>query len=99
MKKQLNSKEKNLLGDSLLFIHFKDIYIGGVRLLYLNIHEKFGLNKYSKDSFYLGQKKNNIKEGFGFLKINEVLYIWEVFQQTEFMDMVYFFIRKIQFYK
>ena len=99
MKKQLNSKEKNLLGDSLLFINFKDIYIGGVRLLNLNIREKFGLNKYSKDSFYLGQWKNNIKEGFGFLKINEVLYVWEVFQQTKFMDMVCFFIRKIQFYK
>ena len=71
LKKLLNSKEKNLFKDSLLFINFKDIYIGGVRLLNLNIREKFGLNKYSKDSFYLGQWKNNIKEGIGFLKINE----------------------------
>ena len=70
LKKLYNSKEKSSLINSLLFINYKDIYIGGVSLLNINIRQKFGLNKYSNESFYLGQWENNIKEGIGFLKIN-----------------------------
>ena len=71
LKKIYNSNSEDALKNILFFINFKDIYIGGVSLINLSIREKFGLNKYSKDSFYLGQWRNNIKEGIGFLKINE----------------------------
>ena len=71
IKKIINSKEKDNLKNLLLFINYKDIYIGGVNLLNMNFREKFGLNKYSQNSFYLGQWKNNTKDGIGFLKVNE----------------------------
>ena len=53
-----------------LFIKYKDIYIGSVSIFNFNIRQGFGLNKYSENSFYLGQWKNNMKEGIGFLKID-----------------------------
>ena len=72
LKRIYNSKEENSsLKNSLLFINYKEIYIGGVSFLNINIREKFGLNKYSPNSFYLGQWKNNVKNGVGFLKISE----------------------------
>jgi hypothetical protein len=73
LKKIFNSQEKNTFKNTLLFINYKEIYIGGVNLLDINIREKFGLNKYSPNSFYLGQWKNNEKEGIGFLKVNETV--------------------------
>ena len=72
LKRKYNSNEEIIsLKNSLLFINYKDIYIGGVNLLNMNFREKFGLNKYSQNSFYLGQWKNNTKDGIGFLKVNE----------------------------
>ena len=72
LKRIFNSnKAKDSLKNSLLFINYKEIYIGGVSLLNINIREKFGLNKYSLDTFYLGQWKNNTKNGIGFLKISK----------------------------
>ena len=52
LKKIYNSNSEDALKNILFFINFKDIYIGGVSLINLSIREKFGLNKYSKDSFY-----------------------------------------------
>ena len=68
-----NCKEKN---KEVLFINYKEIYIGGVSLSDITKREKFGLNKYSENSFYLGQWKNNAKHGTGFLKLNDnIIYI------------------------
>ena len=72
LKRKYNSDEEiTSLKNSLLFINYKDIYIGGVSFLNINRREKFGLNKYSPESFYLGQWKHNTKNGVGFLKISE----------------------------
>ena len=71
-----NNIKKKDLTNSLLFINYKEIYIGGVSIYDITKREKFGLNIYSKDSFYLGQWKNNTKHGTGFLKINNnIMYI------------------------
>jgi len=70
-------KEENEINKNKLFlITYKNIYIGGASFS-LNLREGFGLNKYENTaSFYLGQWKDNMKEGIGFLKIDEnMLYI------------------------
>lgn len=73
--KYIHEKKKDLL-NSLIFINYKEIYIGGVSLLDITQRENFGLNKYSEKSFYLGQWKNNAKHGTGFLKINDnIMYL------------------------
>ena len=68
-KKYIPKIKSNFTSNPLLFTKYKDIYIGGISL-YNNTREKFGLNKFSDDSFYLGQWKRNMKHGIGFLKIN-----------------------------
>ena len=83
LKKILNDKEKKNFQNSLLFINYKEIYIGGINLLNINSREKFGLNKYSSNSFYLGQWKNNIKDGIGFLKVNEGIEYMGNFKQNQ----------------
>ncbi len=82
----LNDKEKNEeemeIEDeenhkNILFLsEYKNIYIGGISLNFTS-REGFGLNKYGNStSFYLGQWKDNMKEGTGFLKIDDnTLYI------------------------
>lgn len=50
---------------------YKNIYIGGLSIFNPSLREKFGLNKYFNDTFYLGQWKNNLKEGVGFLKVKD----------------------------
>lgn len=62
--------------NNLFLIKYKNDYIGGISINF-NLREGFGLNKYiNNSSFYLGQWKDNMKEGTGFLKIdNETLYI------------------------
>ena len=60
----------------LLFIKYQDIYIGAISIDDFSRRENFGLNIYSNVSFYIGRWKENMKNGIGFLKINEnVLYI------------------------
>lgn len=56
--------------NDLVFIKYKDIYIGGISLQDFHKREKFGLNKYNENCFYIGQWKNNMKHGIGFIKIN-----------------------------
>lgn len=50
---------------------YKDIYIGCLSNNEFDSREKFGLNRYFNDIFYIGQWKENKKEGIGFLKLNE----------------------------
>jgi len=57
----------------LLFVNYENVYIGAVYINDLLRRENFGLNIYSDDCFYFGRWKDNMKEGIGFLKINENL--------------------------
>ena len=71
---------------------YKKIYIGCLSLNKPFLREKFGLNKYFKDIFYLGQWKGNLKEGIGFLKVkNEILYLGE-FSKNQFNGFYLFFV-------
>ncbi len=80
-QKKWNSQEKdenNLLSPEdhrnyLLFIKYENIYIGAISIDDIYKRENFGLNIYSKDSFYIGNWKANMKDGIGFLKINNNL--------------------------
>ena len=75
-RQKLKNNELKDFKRELLFINYKDLYIGGVSLGNITQREKFGFNKYSEKSFYLGQWKSNSKHGTGFLKINDnVMYI------------------------
>ena len=63
---------------------YKNIYIGCLSLTQPFTREKFGLNKYYKDTLYLGQWKKNLKEGIGFLKVrDEIIYLGQ-FSQNQF---------------
>ena len=63
--------EENNNSKNIFLIKYKNIYIGGLSNN-LCLREGFGLNKYeNSSSFYLGQWKNNMKEGTGFLKIDD----------------------------
>ena len=56
---------------ALFLIEYKNIYIGGLSTN-LIARDGFGLNKYkNSSSFYLGHWKNNMKEGIGFLKVDD----------------------------
>ncbi len=63
----------------ILYIKYKDIYIGGLSIFDFQSKEGFGLYKYPNNpdkSFYLGQWEENQKSGKGFLKIdNNHLYL------------------------
>ena len=75
-KKLKDNKLKEELKNELLFINYKEIYIGGVLISDITQREKFGLNIYGNNCFYIGQWKKNAKHGTGVLKLNEnVLYI------------------------
>lgn len=82
-KEDLNNKEKNENEvekdkNNYLVGKFKDIYIGCLSINNPELREKFGLNKYNNDLFYIGQWNKNKKEGVGFLKINKnILYLGE----------------------
>ena len=70
--------------DNYLVGKYKNIYIGCLSLAKPFSREKFGLNKYFKDIFYLGQWKENLKEGNGFLKVkNEIIYLGQ-FSKNQF---------------
>ena len=63
------SDERNYI----IYIKYKNIYIGGLSILDFKSREGFGLNKYINDkeqTFYLGQWKRNKKWGIGFLKLD-----------------------------
>ena len=79
-KQDLNNKENTENQDkdknNYLVGKYKDIYIGCLSINNPESREKFGLNKYNKDLFYIGQWNNNKKEGIGFFKIKQnILYL------------------------
>jgi len=58
----------------IIYIKFKNIYIGGISIFDFQSRIGFGLNKYINNydkSFYIGQWENNKKCGIGFLKIDK----------------------------
>ena len=63
---------------------YKNIYIGCLSLTQPFTREKFGLNKYFKDTFYLGQWKQNLKEGIGFLKFKDDIEYLGQFSRNQF---------------
>ena len=76
--KNLLENEANILNkkNKYFVVKYKNIYIGSLSISEPFSREKFGLNKYFKDIFYLGQWKDNLKDGTGFLKIkDEILYL------------------------
>ena len=79
-KQDLNNKENTENQDkdknNYLVGKYKDIYIGCLSINNPESREKFGLNKYINDLFYIGQWNNNKKEGIGFFKIKQnILYL------------------------
>jgi len=70
--------------NSLLFIKYENIYIGAVSIKDISQRENFGLNNFSVQSFYIGQWKDNMKDGIGFLKINENLMYIGNFENNQF---------------
>jgi hypothetical protein len=76
-KSSENGEYNNIInpeeGRNTLVINFNNIYIGGISINDIFKRENFGLNIYSEDSFYIGRWKENMKQGIGFLKINENL--------------------------
>ena len=84
-----NQKEENNIElnpedprNHLLFLKYENIYIGAVSFNFQR--ENFGLNIYSNESFYLGRWKENMKEGLGFLKINENIMYMGNFKLNQF---------------
>lgn len=70
--------------NNLFSINYKNIYIGGISANF-KMREGFGLNKYENENiFYLGQWKNNMKEGIGLLKINDDTFYAGYFHKNQF---------------
>ena len=91
-----NSEDNNLIRTEdarnyLLFINYENIYIGAVSIKDLSRRENFGLNIYSDDCFYIGRWKDNMKEGIGFLKINENLMYAGNFSSNQFNGFGFLF--------
>ena len=83
-KSLLEQKENDSNENNYFVGKYKNIYIGCLSFSDLSLRDKFGLNKYTKGIFYVGQWKNNLKEGIGFLKVkNDILYLGE-FSQNQF---------------
>ena len=55
----------------LIYMKYKDIYIGGISINDIMKREGFGLNIYKENCLYIGQWKENMKHGIGFLKIDD----------------------------
>lgn len=97
-KKLLKKEEKDeILNDTnnhnnYLVVKYKDSYTGCLSIKNICLREKFGLNKYFNDLFYIGQWKENKKEGIGFLKMNEnILYLGEfINNQINGFGMIYY---------
>ena len=74
--KEIQSHLKNVEDSRnyILYIKYKNMYIGGLSILDFQSKEGFGLYKYLKspdNAFYLGQWSMNVKSGIGFLKIDK----------------------------
>ena len=78
----------------IIYIKYKNIYIGGLSIFDFESREGFGLNKYinnKEQSFYIGQWEDNKKNGIGFLKIdNNHLYFGKFKDNQLNEDGLYF---------
>jgi len=85
LKEGKEDDSNNENNDNNLFsINYKNIYIGGISANF-KMREGFGLNKYENENiFYLGQWKNNMKEGIGLLKINDDTFYAGYFHKNQF---------------
>ena len=82
-KNNKNDENDEFKQSNIFSIKYKDIYIGGISPNF-QMREGFGLNKYDEDhSLYIGLWKNNMKEGFGFLKVNDDTYYIGNFHQNQ----------------
>ena len=88
-------KVKNILKNKedernyIIYIKYKDIYIGGLSIFDFKSREGFGLNKYldNKESpFYIGEWKENQKNGIGFLKIDDNHLYFGNFKENQLND-------------
>ena len=76
LSKNEENKEENGNNENYVVGKYKNIYIGCLSNDKYDSREKFGLNTYIKDYFYIGQWKHNQKEGIGFLKFSDnMLYL------------------------
>jgi hypothetical protein len=91
-EEQNEENEENNNNKNIFLVKYKNLYIGGLSNNF-RLREGFGLNKYENSSaFYLGQWKNNMKEGTGFLKIDDnKLYIGSFHNnQLEGFGIIYY---------
>ena len=88
-------KVKNILKNKedernyIIYIKYKDIYIGGLSIFDFKSREGFGLNKYldnKESSFYIGEWKENQKNGIGFLKIDDNHLYFGNFKENQLND-------------
>jgi len=78
-----NNENDEFKQNNLFSIKYKDIYIDGVSPNF-QMREGFELNKNDEDhTLFIGQWKNNMKEGLGFLKINDNTYYRGKFHQNQ----------------
>ena len=80
-KENLSKNDEN---SKYLVGKYNDIYIGCLSINDLSSREKFGLNRYFKDIFYIGQWKENQKEGILFLKLKENIFYIGNFSKNQF---------------
>ena len=79
-----NDENEEKKSNNIFSIKYKDIYIGGISPNF-QMREGFGFNRYDEShSFYIGQWKKNMKEGMGFLKIDENNYYFGNFHNNQF---------------
>ena len=79
---------KNDERNFIIFVKYKNIYIGGLSIFDFQNREGFGLNKYliNKESFYIGNWKRNKKYGIGFLKIYNNHLLFGNFKENQIND-------------
>ena len=103
-------KVKNILKNKedernyIIYIKYKDIYIGGLSIFDFKSREGFGLNKYldNKESpFYIGEWKENQKNGIGFLKYlnkDSENFFYGLFNNGDFKQGLYINLNKDIYY-
>ena len=91
---QSNLTSQNDERNYIIYIKYKNIYIGGISIFDFKTREGFGLNKYinnKEKSFYIGQWEDNQKCGIGFFKIdNNHLYFGNFKENRINDDGIYF---------
>ena len=81
----------------ILYIKYKDIYIGGLSILDFKSKEGFGFYKYLNNPeprFYLGQWEENEKSGIGFLKFNNNHFYFGNFKNNQMNEYGLYYNKK-----